>query len=688
VKRVLKFDESVEYQAEYLGFKDTSQQAAIVDGVLVENGLLRQDPLSGKWNLATVDKNTPLESLRTVLTHFQTAGDRPFSKLFAKLVEPPFGIPNGIIPLLCALVFRSEGPRIVIYSGASGQRVSDARVADALVDMAKHPGKYQTRYTKLAGKQRIVFKAIGPVVGVEFAERLAGGEAFYTYCEQVRSKLKDWVNALPESALKITELTETQRKLLRTLRGPVPPQLPLLADGLVEFAAEDSGTHEELAGTGTAAAFPAIASAWRTLREKIERHVEGVKVPVRTAVRTLVGEPDSEEPVTTSKLAEVIRSVSDVVGGPGSRFQQIADRLDQEDYPDPAVALPAVLSGKPPESLFAPVPSITSVCKMAVLTGTLPDQCGADLLAALSRTYRLNGAEVQLSASWQDAERLRLAPATRLVVYRENRIDEQLHHTGSYRVLVEDSSRVLLRVAQLVARWVTDFRCLHQALPLALLTADHGFTYGPPPGQETQSHRPLNPTHRCVEIEGAPSAGELSDGSLTFLDQERFHLSRSYVAARGRYFGTGTASGWALSHGGLLPEEVIIPVVEWFSGEPSLLWPDVAFPDGGDASHVRQSMILLIGYSTMPLAPAALSWGISARTRDSSRMVFTATQSGSDRAETVGFCRAGSKTRILFRSARGTFIISPTLPSAFRQACSIRAMLSSFCRIHGSPYAF
>ncbi len=57
VKHVLKFDESVEYQAEYLGFKDTSQQAAIVDGVLVENGLLRQDPLSGKWNLASVNEN-------------------------------------------------------------------------------------------------------------------------------------------------------------------------------------------------------------------------------------------------------------------------------------------------------------------------------------------------------------------------------------------------------------------------------------------------------------------------------------------------------------------------------------------------------------------------------------------------------------------------------------------------------
>ena len=54
----------------------------------------------------------------------------------------------------------------------------------------------------------------------------------------------------------------------------------------------------------------------------------------------------------------------------------------------------------------------------------------------------------------------------------------------------------------------------------------------------------------------------------------------SYQAARGRYFGTGTTSGWVLSHGGLLPEEVIIPVVEWFGNEAAMIWPAVSFPEG------------------------------------------------------------------------------------------------------------
>ena len=41
-------------------------------------------------------------------------------------------------------------------------------------------------------------------------------------------------------------------------------------------------------------------------------------------------------------------------------------------------------------------------------------------------------------------------------------------------------------------------------------------------------------------------------------------------------------------------------------------------------------MILLIGYSTIPFAPAAFSRGTIMRTYDSSTIVFTSTQSGSE----------------------------------------------------------
>ena len=52
---------------------------------------------------------------------FTTAGDREFSTLFSRLVEPPYGIPNAIIPILVALVFRTEGSRIGIYESGGAQ---------------------------------------------------------------------------------------------------------------------------------------------------------------------------------------------------------------------------------------------------------------------------------------------------------------------------------------------------------------------------------------------------------------------------------------------------------------------------------------------------------------------------------------------------------------------------------------
>src|SRR5262249_38076148 len=66
------------------------------------------------------------------------------------------------------------------------------------------------------------------------------------------------------------------------------------------------------------------------------------------------------------------------------------------------------------------------------------------------------------------------------------------------------------------------------------------------------------------------------------------------------------------------------------------------------AQLLFQSMILLSGYSTMPRAPAALSFGTSVRTTLSSRIVLTATHSGFDSDDTVGFCSAGRIARIAF----------------------------------------
>src|SRR5204863_4278029 len=85
--------------------------------------------------------------------------------------------------------------------------------------------------------------------------------------------------------------------------------------------------------------------------------------------------------------------------------------------------------GEPPTRLrysFSPVPTITEVCKEAILGGALPEQCSGNLAQTILRRYQLKSDELELAAHWQDAERVRITRGVRLLVYRDNRLDDQL----------------------------------------------------------------------------------------------------------------------------------------------------------------------------------------------------------------------------------------------------------------------
>lgn len=331
VEKILQFDGSVPFQSDYMGFKETSQEAAIVDGVLRENRLFYMDPIAGKWQLVEPSADTAPESLKETLRHFQTGGstDKEFSKLFARLIEPPFSVPNGIIPILTALVFRSDPAKLCIYqrSGSSLQRVTESDLPAAIVQMARHPDRFTTRYTKLAGKQRFVFKAIGPECGVTYTERLSSGERFYEYCEQVRTALRGWAATLPESVLTLTDLTDNQRRLLKSLRGAVPSQLPLLADQLLAVVQDAPETLEEVCDAGSRlTAFPNTTKLWRDLRTRIGRHIEGVKAPLRIAIREISQGASRGGESEAEKIAGAIRPLERIAAN-NPMVKGICDRL-------------------------------------------------------------------------------------------------------------------------------------------------------------------------------------------------------------------------------------------------------------------------------------------------------------------------------------------------------------------------
>lgn len=229
--------------------------------------------------------------------------------------------------------------------------------------------------------------------------------------------------------------------------------------------------------------------------------------------------------------------------------------------------------------MFVPVPTLSEVSKASVLTGLRPDQSTDRLEVLLSRVYQLDPQQVLLVDSWNDPSRAVLETSHRLVVYRENSLDDRLKDIRSYTELLDEFARISRRVAERVGNWLKDFRYLTHTDPVVIVTGDHGFTYGPPPDPQGQTAASLGGHYRCVAIDDDKATAH-PQGSVVHLKREVFHLDKSYVAATSRTFRHGTVSGWVLQHGGLLPEEVIVPIVTWFSGEGYVAHPAVRIVDG------------------------------------------------------------------------------------------------------------
>lgn len=286
--------------------------------------------------------------------------------------------------------------------------------------------------------------------------------------------------------------------------------------------------------------------------------------------------------------------------------------------------------------LFVPIPTVTEVCKEAILTGQLPSECRGELKVQLQKRFDLSEDEVHVSANWKDAERFQTNPEIRLIVHRDNRLDDQLHKLGSYGAMVEDSKAVFLQLSRLLKRWSDDVRCIAQQPPLVIVTGDHGFTFGPMPGAETMGNRVLDGSHRCVAVDGPISPLDAKDESITVIDKDTYRLKESYLAARGRYFGRGTMSGWAMSHGGLLPEEVIVPFIEWFGNEEITPWPAFSFSQSGHMDRGQFHFSVTVeNPRNLPTIPCTLKVGIAGED-ESKTETFPAIAVGA--SKNVSFC--------------------------------------------------
>ena len=212
---------------------------------------------------------------------------------------------------------------------------------------------------------------------------------------------------------------------------------------------------------------------------------------------------------------------------------------------------------------FAPTPTLTEVGKLAVLTGRKPFSSCKDHEQAVISAYKdfgLNDQTITVHKSWQHRSPARLNENTQLYLYLENRIDEGLHDRKQYEdfsvykqfvnFTVVNIAKHALDAYLAAKRWSKKIKFI--------ITADHGVTKS---SNLIESLLDNKKERLIYDFQGM----DVPD-SLYKVVTEYPTLGTCLIPKNRDSF-----HEVAFSHGGLTPEEVVIPWIEVLSNDPKLI---------------------------------------------------------------------------------------------------------------------
>jgi hypothetical protein len=226
---------------------------------------------------------------------------------------------------------------------------------------------------------------------------------------------------------------------------------------------------------------------------------------------------------------------------------------------------------RPITPLVAMLPSVTSISKRALLTGVPePSLRERSIIADAEETFRRKQIAVQIDRQIMPlVAAIQAQPALRGVVWLDNRIDTLAHVTSG--PTDGDSFIGVLREIAGSIRQLCDAAAAVGRHARVIIGSDHGGTrlpadarlrQPPVPNQNPADHwhdpadEPSPLCDRAIIVEGArPTV----DAGWHLLEAERFLLPWHVLVPRGAAYVGARRAGW--THGGLWPEEVLVPQI-------------------------------------------------------------------------------------------------------------------------------
>jgi len=200
--------------------------------------------------------------------------------------------------------------------------------------------------------------------------------------------------------------------------------------------------------------------------------------------------------------------------------------------------------------LIAPYPSLTEIGKNAVLTGKPSDQTSGTVDNRLYQAFQHTLTapdEILVLKSWECRDQP-IPQKTRLLVYLENRIDDRLHDCINYTKFHMDVDVIIKQLGKEIKRWTAQSR-RHGFDPVVLITADHGVSY-----------------IREVECVTHDTIGSYGERSISFPSRPSWLDGFERTESAGKHYliplrRVRLQGDSPLAHGGLTPEELLIPCI-------------------------------------------------------------------------------------------------------------------------------
>jgi hypothetical protein len=264
---------------------------------------------------------------------------------------------------------------------------------------------------------------------------------------------------------------------------------------------------------------------------------------------------------------------------------------------------------------IAALPSITRIAKRALVTGvSTTDIEQPTIRAAAVAHFARIGLPARITYRMREALDALRAGDLRCVIVLDNVIDEAAHSrreftdTQGIRGHLEEIAAALGQARAICA---SQGRRLH-----VLIGSDHGGTLLPDTARALPLPRSVKPIEEIWEDETPPAeAQKHSPRAATVddiahlapqerahwyvLDRDQFQLERHYLAPRGYAYLKPRPSGW--THGGLTPEELIVPLLHLAPELPQVVSPQITFEGSLYPNQASELSVMLVNTNRFAL---------------------------------------------------------------------------------------